>query len=115
MNPYIINESDKFLSDVEEAAVWILLNNIDQSESFADKKIAEFKSDIDGLKNRLKSFPDSGENDLISNVRKFPIYNGRYSAKWSVNHSAKSATLIALVDSKYPKNLREFYLDDEVL
>jgi hypothetical protein len=36
---YRINESEQFLKDVEEIAVWILETNIEQSESLAEKKV----------------------------------------------------------------------------
>ena len=41
-----VEESDQFLSDVEEAAVWILLSNLEQSEAFAESKVDEFQKDI---------------------------------------------------------------------
>ena len=108
-----IEESDQFLADVEEAAVWILLNNLEQSETFAESKVDEFQADINALKVRLQSYPDSGEGDEVPGLRRFPIYNGRYSAKWIVNSIIKTVILVALTDSKYPKSLREFSFDED--
>jgi hypothetical protein len=112
MSRYQIFETEQFLNDVEEAAVWILQTNSDQSEEFALTKLSDFQSDIKALKNRLRDFPESGEADEIFGLRKFPLYDGRYSAKWIVSHSDLFVTLISLVDSKYPKQLRRFYFEE---
>ena len=109
---YSIQESDQFLKDVEEAAVWILLSNIEQSEALAEKKVDEFNDDLNALKARLQDFPESGEGDEIKGLRRFPIYEGRYSAKWVVSHITKTATLITLSDSKYPQQLRQFQFEE---
>jgi len=108
---YEVDESDQFLKDIEEAAVWILLSNIEQSETLADAKVGEFEADMNSLKERLRDFPESGESDAIQGLRKFPIYDGRFSAKWIVNHAARSVVLITLSDSKYPRPLRQFQFD----
>lgn len=110
---YTVNESDRFLKDVEEIAVWILVSNMEQSESLAEKKLDEFSTEIKVLKARLQVFPESGESDNIEGVRKFPLYNGRYSAKWIVDFVEKTVSLITLVDSMYPKSLREIQLDGD--
>lgn len=110
---YTVNESDRFLKGVEEIAVWILLTNIEQSESLAEKKVDEFSSEIKALKARLNVFPDSGDNDNIEGVHKFPLYNGRYSAKWIVDYAARTVSLITISDSKYPKALREIHFEDD--
>lgn len=109
---YEINASDQFLKDVEEAAVWILLSNMEQSESLAEKKVDDFNKEVDLLQRRLQKFPDSGEGDEIQGVRRFPVYDGRYSAKWIVNHFTKTVTFISLSDSKYPKHLRQIQFDE---
>lgn len=113
MSHYIVQESDQFIKDVEEAAVWILVTNIEQSESLAEKKIYEFNSELNFLKNRIQNFPESGENDSVEGVRKFPIYDGRYLAKWIVIHAEKTVIFISLSDSKYPKLLRQFAMDED--
>ena len=100
------------MEDVEESAVWILLSNIEQSESLAENKVNEFNSELNSLKDQLQNFPESGEADVIQGIRRFPIYGGRYSAKWIVNHVRKVVVLISLSDSKYPKNLRHFQFDE---
>lgn len=112
MQKYEVTESDQFLKDVEEAAVWILVTNIEQSETLAEQKIEDFQNDLNSLKNRLSEFPESGQADDIVGLRKFPIYLGRYSVKWIVNHIEKRVTLVTIADSKYPQNLREFKYDD---
>jgi hypothetical protein len=113
MAKYEIQESDQFQKDVEEAAVWILLTNIEQSESLADKKVDDFQTDLNTLRERLRSYPESGEADEVPGLRKFPIYDGRYSVKWIVSHAAGIVTLVALTDSKYPRRLRQFQMDNE--
>lgn len=107
-----IEESDQFLRDVEEAAVWILLSNIEHSESFAEAKVHEFSDGLNSLKERLKKHPESGEVDHVQGLRKFPIYEGRYSAKWIVDPVRRSVTLVALSDSKYPRALRQFHTEE---
>ena len=112
MSKYALEETDQFLTDVEGAAVWILLSNIEESEALANKKIAEFQKNLEALKEQLRDFPESGENDELPGLRKFPIYGGRYSAKWVIIHTARIVILVALTDSKYPRKLREFRLDE---
>jgi hypothetical protein len=97
---------------VEEAAVWILLSNIEQSEALAESKVDELQADLDALREKLEHFPELGESDEIQGVRKFPIYEGRYSVKWVINPIALTVTLIALSDLKYPKNLRQFQMHE---
>lgn len=109
---YEIKASDQFLKDVEEAAVWILVSNVEQSDSLTEKKVDDFNKELDLLQRRLQKFPDSGEGDEIQSVRRFPIYDGRYSAKWIVNHVFKTVTFVSLSDSKYPKHLRQIQLDE---
>jgi plasmid stabilization system protein ParE len=107
-----ILETDQFLSDVEDSAVWILESNLEFSEDFAVQKVDEFQEEIEAVKERLQSYPESGEWDVIKGVRKLPIYNGRYSLQWIVQIPDKSIILIALTDSKYPKVLRNIQLKD---
>jgi hypothetical protein len=109
---YTVEETDQFLKDVEESAVWILLSNMEQSESLAEKKVNEFEAELNSLKDQLQKFPESGEGDGIQGVRRSPIYGGRYSAKWIVDHVRKVVIFISLSDSKYPKNLCHFHFDD---
>lgn len=112
MSQFEIEETDQFLKDVEEAAVWILLSNIEQSVSFAETKANQLATDLNSLKERLKKYPESGETDDIQGLRKFPVYEGRYSAKWTINHVKKIVILVALSDSKYPRNLRQFHTEE---
>lgn len=111
MPKYQVDESDQFLKNVEEAAVWILESNFDQSEVMANAKVDELGAELNALKERLGDFPESGEADSVRGLRRFPIYEGRFSAKWIVNHTSKAVVLISLADSKYPRKLRQFSLD----
>ena len=76
------------------------------------KKVDELGAELSALKSRMGDFPESGEADSVKGIRRFPVYDGRYSAKWVVNHITKTVTFIALSDSKYPKHLREFQFDE---
>lgn len=107
-----ILESDQFLADVEEAAVWIISTNIEQSDSLAESKLDELGEELNSLRERLRRHPESGESDSIDGLRKFPVYGGRYSAKWIVSHSDRRVTLLALSDSKYPRRLRQFFTEE---
>jgi hypothetical protein len=109
---FTVQKSAQFLFELEESAIWILESNIEQSEELALRKVDEFQREIEALEERLKSFPESGECDQIKGVRKFPIYEGRYSVKWVVQKSEKLITLISISDSKYPKVLRNVVLED---
>lgn len=57
MSLFTIQESDQFLSDVEESAVWIFESNLEESEDLALRKVDEFQSEIESLKERLKGVP----------------------------------------------------------
>ena len=112
MNKFVVYETDQFLADLEEISFWILATNIDQSESFAESKIEDFMSELRMLRSRLEAFPLFGEASEISDVRRFPLYEGRYSIRWVVDQLKKAVTLVAISDSKHPKALREFIFDD---
>ncbi len=88
---YALIETNQFLVDFESIAVWILVSNIEQSNVLAEKKLNEFIVELDMLKHRLQSFPESGEEDAIQGIRKFPFYGGRYSVKWIVNNARMPA------------------------
>lgn len=109
---YALVETNQFLVDFENIAVWILVSNSEQSDVFAEKKLNEFAEEMATLKSRLGSFPESGEMDIIQGVRRFPIYSGRYSVKWIVNNTSKTVVLISIADSKYPKSLRHFQFNE---
>jgi len=112
MSQFTILESDQFLAGVEESVVWILESNLEYSEELAFRKVDEFQREIKALQDRLKEFAESGETDSIKGIRKFPIYDNRFSVKWLVQKSEKLVTFIALSDSKYPKLLRNIELED---
>lgn len=112
MTPFSIFESEQYLTDVEEAAVWILESNLDEGADFAVSKVEDFEQELENLKARLSQFPESGEEDEIRGVRKFPIYSGRYRARWIVDQRTTQITLISLGDTRYPKELRNIKIDD---
>ncbi|MBY0384258.1 hypothetical protein K2X05_03790 [bacterium] len=111
MKNYSVIESSSFSSDLEEAALWILESNKEQSEEFANKCVLKLQHDIFDLIQRLQSHPDSGELIPNTTLRKTPIYSGRYSAQWIVVDSLKQVILLNLQDLKYPKQLRNFSTD----
>lgn len=53
-----------------------------------------------------------GQADVISGIRRFPLYSGRYLATWVVRENAGTVTLLEFIDSRYPKALREFHFDE---
>lgn len=107
-----IRETDRFQFDLEEAAFWLYSHNLEQSQEFADRKFLELEQEINALKNYLCKTPRMGQADEITGLRRFPIYEGRYSATWVIDESNKVVTLLAFQDSKYPNNLREFKFDE---
>lgn len=98
-----IQETDRF---------WLYSQNVEQSQEFADRKFLELEQEINALKNHLRKTPRMGQADEITGLRRFPIYEGRYSATWMIDDSKKVVTLLAFQDSKYPQNLREFKFDE---
>lgn len=112
MNEFKVFETDKFKSDLEEAAFWLYSHNLEQSESFADKKFIELQNEINDLKNHLKKTPFIGQADELTKIRSFPIYDGRFLANWFINEHARSVIILNLFDSKYPRDLREFKFDE---
>jgi plasmid stabilization system protein ParE len=83
---FTIEESDRFLKDVEESAVWILLSNVEQSEAFAENRLSEFEVELNALKDRLVDFPESGESDDIQSTLRacgaFNLMSDRPSGAW---------------------------------
>ena len=110
---YSIEESDQFIIDVEEASIWILVTNLEQSESLAEKMLEEFERNLNELKSILKRYPKIGLEENILSIRKFPIFKGRYSAKWIVLEKQSRVILLSLTNLKYPKELRTFNLEEE--
>ena len=107
-----IQETDKFSADLEEAALWLYAQNLEQSEELADRKLNELEDEINSLKSHLRKNPEMGQADKQQGLRSFPIYSGRYSVSWIVLPGAKIVLLLALNDSKYPANLRNFSFDE---
>ena len=112
MSHYEIKETGQFLKDIEEASVWILLTNIEHSENLAETKLRQLESDLAVLKNKIQKFPESGEEVTAKGVRQSPMYDGRYSARWIVDHDKKTVTLISLLDLRYPKQLRNIPIEE---
>lgn len=106
MSQYQINATSNFLKDVEEISFWIFVTNVEQSKNLAEAKLSQLESELITLKKKIQNFPESGEEVATRGVRKIPIYDGRYSVRWIVDHHKKTATLISLLDSRYPKKLR---------
>lgn len=106
MAEFQIYESPRFLTDLEEALVWLYSHNFEQSEEFADKKFFEMKQELNGLKNHLKQTPYIGQADAVSGLRRFPMYDGRYFATWVINEKSRAVTLLEFIDTQYPKELR---------
>lgn len=105
MAEFQVYESPKFLSDLEEALIWLYTHNLGQSEEFADKKFFELEQEVNSLKNYLMQTPYIGQADSISGLRRFPLYEGRYFATWVINEKTHTVTLLEFLDVKYPKEL----------
>ena len=96
-------ESERFLNGVEEAALWLYIHNFEQSESFAEKKYLELQYEIERLKNRLSKTPEIGRLDEILDVRRHPVYDGRFAAVWTVQMALAQVVMLDFIDSKYPR------------
>ena len=108
-----VQESDRFRVEMEEAVFWLYSHNLEQSEEFADRKHFELLREVTALKSHLKRNPRMGQADDVSEIRRFPLYSGRYWATWILIEARKTAILLEFIDSKYPKELRQVDLDDE--
>lgn len=113
MEEFAIQESDKFKVEMEEAIFWLYSHNLEQSQDFADKKLYELQQEVTGLKSHLKNTPRIGQADEISGVRRFPLYGGRYLVTWTTDETKKVITLLEFIDSKYPRQLRQFQMTHE--
>jgi len=76
--PFEVRETASFTTDLEEALVWLYLHNIEQSQDFADLKSSELEQEIGALKKHLAQTPYMGQADILSGLRRFPLYDGRY-------------------------------------
>ena len=113
MEEFEIQESDKFKVEMEEAVFWLYSHNLESTEEFADKKSRELQQEVNGIKAHLKKTPRFGQADEISGVRRFPLYDGRYLVTWTTDESKKLITLLQFIDSKYPRQLRQFQMTHE--
>lgn len=110
MEVFEVQESEKFRVEMEEAVFWLYSHNLEQSQDFADQKALELQQEVNGLKNHLKKTPRIGQADEISGIRRFPLYDGRFLATWTIDQVKKLVTLLEFIDSKYPKQLRQFQM-----
>lgn len=110
MEEFTVQESDKFNAEMEEAVFWLYSHNLEQSQDFADKKALELQQEVNGLKNHLKKTPRIGQADKISGIRRFPLYDGRFLATWTTDIVNHLVNLLEFIDSKYPKQLRQFQM-----
>lgn len=113
MEEFDVQESDKFKVEMEEAVFWLYSHNLEQSQEFADKKSLELQQEVDGIKVHLKKTPSIGQAEDVSGVRRFPLYSGRYLVTWTTDELKKLVTLLEFIDSKYPRQLREFHMTHE--
>jgi hypothetical protein len=109
---YTVEESDKFSAELESAVIWLYFHNCEQSQEFADRKSLELRQEVKNLEQHLTKTPYMGKANSISRLRCFPLYDGRYLATWKVDDKANLVILLEFLDSKYPKNLREFSFDE---
>ena len=113
MEEFRIQESERFKIEMEDAIFWLYSHNLEQSLDFADKKSNELQQEVNGLKVHLQKTPHIGQADEISGVRRFPLYDGRYLATWTTDEEKKIVTLLEFIDSKYPRQLRQFQMTHE--
>ena len=109
---YEVKESLKFEADLEDAVAWLYFHNLEQSQEFAERKFHELKQEVKDLERHLTRTPNMGQADDISGIRRFPLYEGRYSATWIIDENARIVTMLEFFDSKYPQNLRSFQFDE---
>ncbi len=53
-----------------------------------------------------------GQADETTGLRRFPVYEGRYSVTWMINDKVKMVTLLEFIDSKNPQRLRQYPFDE---
>lgn len=113
MEAFDVQESDQFKIQLEEAILWLYSHNLEQSQEFADKKYLELQHEVNSLKNHLHRNPRMGQTDDVSGLRRFPLYGGRFLATWLTIDAQKSVVLLEFIDSKYPKQMREFHMTED--
>ena len=107
-----VQQTDQFKADLEEALLWLYSHNFEQSQEFADRKFLELQQEIEDIEKHLAQMPHMGQPSDVSELGRFPVYGGRYSVTWFVENERKIVTLTEFNDSKYPKTLREFQLEE---
>lgn len=112
MPDYKVIETDRFVADLEDSALWLYSHNLEQSEELADRKLLELEMEINQLKKNLAKTPFIGPADKSGVLRTFPVYGGRFSVNWFVNEQVRSVVLLSMMDSKYPQNLREYKFEE---
>ncbi len=113
MEEFDVQESDRFKVEMEEAVFWLYSHNLEQSQEFADQKYLELQQEVNGIKAHLTKTPRIGQADEILGARRFPLYDGRYMVTWTTDEKKKIVTLLEFIDSKYPRQLRQFQMPHE--
>lgn len=113
MSKYLVEESQQFLKDIESTVTWIYSINLEQSEVLAERSLERFQKELEHLIDRLRLYPLIGKEDIDIGILKFPIYDGRFSVQWIVLEEKKKVILLALIDLKYPVELREFEFNED--
>lgn len=106
--PYIEILTDSFSEDFALIVAYIIESNISANYDieFAIGKSEQFEREVKDLIKDLTLFPEQGVICEKSSVRGKPIYDGRYSVRWVVNHDDREIGLIAIHDNERPKELR---------
>lgn len=104
-------ETHRFLADFEACALWLYEHNLEQSESFADLKFQELEAELSKLRKALETAPRIGAHEPPG-MRRFPIYEGRFSVVWFISEAQKVVTLVAFNDLRFPMPMRTFRFED---
>lgn len=106
MAEFTVEVTSSFISEWKDALIWLHDHNVEHSQELADRKFLELNQEVKSLKDNLESTPYIGQADEVSGYRRFPLYEGRFLAVWSIDEKAKTVTLFEFLDTKYPKELR---------
>lgn len=80
---YKVIATEQFLTDLKHVSDWIYSTNLEQSEDFANKKLTDLETELNGLAQRIAEFSLSGVAHLtVADLRRFPIYDGRFNVQW---------------------------------
>ncbi|WP_413944598.1 hypothetical protein [Bdellovibrio sp. HCB-162] len=106
--PYTEVLTESFREDFAVVGEYIIDSNVEAGNDveFAIEKAEQFEKEVRDLIKDLTLFPEQGTIKATSAVRGKPVYDGRYSIRWVVNHDAREVSLIAIHDNERPKELR---------